>query len=125
MALAETKQSVLNSETLESLESLQIEGEPDLVFEIFSIFIENAAERLASMDRLASLAQLQDLSMEAHALKSSARAIGALNLGKMCEQLEFHPEQGLGAEKLLEKLHSEMNLVIIELKKHKPALSNF
>lgn len=115
---------IINPDTLAEMESLQMDGEPDIVVEIFSTFLEVTPARLNNLTQLAKAGDIKALSKEAHALKSSARTIGALRLGDHCQQMEHIEDLGLIDQKmeLLAKIKSSLDEVFAEIKKIRPGI---
>ena len=80
--------SNLNYEVLFKMRELQIEGEPDVVVEVVSAFLELVPERLAAIQRHFHDQNWALLGKEFHSLKSSCRVLGAEQLGQLCENME-------------------------------------
>lgn len=115
---------ILSEEILQDMESLQMPDEPDIVVEVFETFINSCPARLSKLREISKSGDLKSLSREAHAIKSSAKTIGALRLGEFCQQLEHHPEQGLEqSSDLIQKIGLEVEVVIKEMKRIRPQLN--
>ncbi len=118
---------ILSTKVINDLRSIQVPGEPDIVNQLFDVFIKTSAQRV---DHLSSLAHslvegedLKPLSLEAHALRSSALMIGAFSLAEVCEQIERHPEIGLTSEFLLDEVADEVKTVVSEIQKVRQEIS--
>lgn len=94
MALAEELKKFLggarglDARALNALRDLQVEGEPDIVAEIAQTFIAVVEEKLPLMRAALARTDLRTVHEQAHSLKSSARTLGALALGDVCQELE-------------------------------------
>jgi HPt (histidine-containing phosphotransfer) domain-containing protein len=78
----------INPEAINQFDALQEEGAPDFLIEVIDSFFSSSPERL---EKLASLTQKADIvgaAKEAHALKSSARILGATTVGDLCQKME-------------------------------------
>lgn len=82
-----------------ALVRLQGLGGDRLVAQMARLYLENAAERLAQIDRgLSDGGSLSDAESGAHSLKSSAANIGALQVNLLCARMENAAARGDGAE---------------------------
>lgn len=79
--------------------------EPEVMVEIVAYFDTVAMEIRAEMLRAAGAGDGVDAVMLAHRLKSSARSVGALPLGELCEALENNGSRGTG-EPLAQRIAS-------------------
>lgn len=78
-----------------ALVRLQGLGGDKLVSQMARLYLENAAERLAQIDRgLADEAGLSEAESGAHSLKSSAANIGALQVNVLCATMEGAAARG-------------------------------
>ena len=82
--------SVLDADTLASLREMLGEGFAALIDQ----FLADTTERLARMAKALDAGEAGSVGFEAHALKSSSRNLGALNMAAQCECLEMQAEQG-------------------------------
>ena len=73
---------------LESLESAQADGEPDLIVELIDLFLKDAPRRLANMSTFLEDGDLHSLSREAHCLKGSSATLGAPVMTEICQAVE-------------------------------------
>lgn len=64
-------------------------GDPDMQRMFLELFLSTAEEQIIMLQTALSKADLQLISSVAHSLKSSARSIGAVRLGDLCEALEI------------------------------------
>ena len=115
---------ILSRETLAEIESLQMPGEPDIVTEIFATFLQSTPARIEKLSLHLQKGDIKALSKEAHALKSSARTIGAIRLGDACHELEHIEDLGLldRKEELFFQVKDQLGEVFEEIKKIRPEL---
>ena len=112
------KKQAIELQTLLKLESLQVEGEEDIVVELIHSFLKQTPTRISSIEHsLYVELDLNNCCDEAHTIKSSARTLGAVRLGELCQKLE---EMRSVAEKekfkpLFEELKNEFNKVSSQL----------
>lgn len=73
---------------LASYEEIQLDGEPDLIVELIDLYLEDAPRRVAVMQE--SLAKRDWLSVkrEAHNLRGSSGNLGALQMARICDEIE-------------------------------------
>jgi HPt (histidine-containing phosphotransfer) domain-containing protein len=73
---------------LASYEKIQLDGEPDLIVELIDLYLEDAPRRVAVMQE--SLAKWNWLSLkrEAHSLRGSSGNLGALQMARICDEIE-------------------------------------
>nr|MBA3533773.1 response regulator [Ardenticatenales bacterium] len=101
------------------LQSLQSEGEPDLVAQFIDLFLEETPGLLASMR--AGLAQQSSdhIRRAAHTLKSTSADLGAIAMMRLCAELEKKGRRSSleGSETLVTELEQEFDAVSRELQK--------
>lgn len=73
---------------LATYETIQLDGEPDLIVELIDLYLEDAPRRVAVMQE--SLAKRDWLSVkrEAHSLRGSSGNLGALQIARICDEIE-------------------------------------
>jgi HPt (histidine-containing phosphotransfer) domain-containing protein len=114
---------ILSEDILQDMESLQMPDEPDILVEIFETFIKSSPDRLEKIKTVSKTDDLKAISREAHALKSSARTIGAVRLGEACQRLEHQPDLVKVSDEVIKDIEVEVAVVIAEMKKIRPALA--
>jgi HPt (histidine-containing phosphotransfer) domain-containing protein len=102
------------------LEEFQaILGEEDLetVPELVRIFLEDSSNLLAEIQSAISDADAKTIERATHTFKSSARHLGAIELGKLCEALETVTKAGTldQAPEQVAEIVAEYDRVKIEL----------
>lgn len=110
---------IIDLHILNKLEYLQNEGEDDIVVDLISSFLKDTQPRLEKFEQHLRENQLQKLVEEAHALKSSSRMVGGLQLGQLLEELE-NCRQNLDVAKmktLIKRINVEFKLAQQELKR--------
>ncbi len=75
-------------------EGLKNCGSAEMYAETIGSFADAAEENYRAIESLASAASIADYTIKVHALKSSARIIGANNLSKLAEKLEQAGDDG-------------------------------
>jgi CheY-like chemotaxis protein len=110
-------EGALDPAVLESLEDLQQDGEPDIVAELASMFLEDADSRLDTLRKAVEEDDADTVQSAAHALKGSSGNIGARGMQKVCAELEETAESGDldPAPEFLEQLEAEFDSARTEL----------
>jgi signal transduction histidine kinase/DNA-binding response OmpR family regulator/HPt (histidine-containing phosphotransfer) domain-containing protein len=88
-------------------------GGPELAARVIRLFLETAPATLARLRQAASSADASEMSRAAHSLGGSSRELGALNLGQLCQEVEFLLRAGQisDASTLLAALERELEAV--------------
>ncbi|MDM7913098.1 MAG: response regulator, partial [Methanotrichaceae archaeon] len=109
----ENEDSAIDQQALAELRKLQMEGEPDIVQELGSMFLERAPARISAMKEALARGDAGALKREAHNLKSSSANLGALRLSGLCKDLEIIGRSGelQGAQELMERAEAEYERV--------------
>ncbi len=102
----------LDPEVIETLRSLQGEGEPDLVAELAGMFLDDATLRLEELRDAIGEADAGRVRGVAHSLKGSSGNMGATRVHEVCAELERVGKSGdlAAAPRLLERLEGELAL---------------
>jgi signal transduction histidine kinase/DNA-binding response OmpR family regulator len=80
--------SMIDRSVFADLEDLQVAGEPDFVIELIDTFLKTSPKRLESISDFLKANNVLAASKDSHALKSSARTLGAKQLSDLCQQME-------------------------------------
>jgi len=117
MIMTESK-SVLDQEVLASLRELGGEDDPGLFVELVNMFLEDTPERMRALADAMEHGDPTALERSAHALKSSAANLGALDLSKLFREIESAGREGdLGrAAPLVAQMRPEFERVQAALK---------
>ena len=101
----------LDPAVLETLRSLQEEGEPDLFAELAGMFLDDAALQLEGLREALGEADAKKVRGISHALKGSAGNMGAARVSEVCAELEMAGESGdlAAAPGLLGRLEEELS----------------
>ena len=94
----------LHTAVLDELEKLQEEGEPSLVQNIITTYINSAGAMVLSLTEMLEQADRKGAEVAAHTLKSSSANVGATHLSALCRRLES--ECSAGSEEDLQRLAS-------------------
>ena len=78
----------LDAAVLESLRQLNQEGQPDVVREVLTVFLDDGPTRLRAIDDAIRSRDGRAVQHAAHALKGAAGSIGATALQARCRELE-------------------------------------
>ena len=73
---------------LAGYEAVQLAGEPDLVVELIDLYVEDARRRLATLRDSLTARDWPALKREIHSLKGSSASLGALQVARVCEEME-------------------------------------
>lgn len=97
---------------LASYEKIQLDGEPDLIVELIDLYLEDAPRRVAVMRE--SLAKRNWLSVkrEAHSLRGSSGNLGALQMARICDEIE-----GIESGDLFPSIAALLNCLELELER--------
>jgi histidine phosphotransfer protein HptB len=87
------KRSEIGSWFGEPLSELQRLG-PDVVAEIFDLFVGDVPNRLVTLQRAIEERSLDAILREAHGLKGSALGVGATRLAHLCAAIEGDAREG-------------------------------
>lgn len=87
-AMNENEDEVLDPEVLESLRELGGEDDPGLFAELVQLFLEDTPVRIKDLDSAVDQSDAHAIELAAHALKSSAANLGAMQLSRLFKQIE-------------------------------------
>ena len=92
-------------------------GIEETVGTILGVFCEDAPERMAALETSLASADASDIRMAAHAYKSAAATIRAVNLAEMLNQVELAGESGQvsQAEELIPRVRAEHEALLAYL----------
>ena len=105
-----------------NIRQLQRPGKPDLLEKIVSLYMDNSLGLLNGLRVAIDEGNAEQVRMNAHSFKSSSANLGALQLEKLCKQLEDmgrHDELE-GAPSLLGRIESEFRAVSVALRHESP-----
>lgn len=74
--------------TLTNFESLQVEGEPDLIVELIDLYVEDAPRRVAAIRESLAGRDWVSVKRGAHNLRGSSGNLGALRMARICDEIE-------------------------------------
>jgi len=81
---------VIDQEIIESLCDMAGDDADELLRDLIQVYLENAPERLQSIQEAVERGDAIALQQSAHALRSVSVTLGAIRLGKICEVLELN-----------------------------------
>jgi CheY-like chemotaxis protein len=85
---------VLDSSALTALRDLQGEGEPDVLAAVSADYLRDAPPRLAALHEALARADAEAVQREAHAIKGSSGSLGAVEMARLCVELEGQARAG-------------------------------
>lgn len=83
-----TSAPVLDPAVIERLRQLAMPGEPDVLNEILTTFLEDVPQRIGRLRNACAAGNIQEMRRAAHSLKGSAGNIGARAMFDVCRQLD-------------------------------------
>jgi CheY-like chemotaxis protein len=78
----------VDANALATLRDLQGAGRPDLLAELLAVYLRDAPPRLAALHEAVAHADAEALRRAAHSLKGSSSQIGAVQIARLCAELE-------------------------------------
>ena len=82
--------TVLDPDVIATLKELGGDDEPELFVELVDLFIQDTCEQLAQASEALERGDSEEMRRRAHTLKSSCANVGAVNMSKLCFQIEQH-----------------------------------
>jgi HPt (histidine-containing phosphotransfer) domain-containing protein len=109
--------TVLDPEVVESLRQLTPPGEPDVLREIFTLFLDEVPKKIAALRAAMIAGDTVKVQRTAHSLKGSSGNIGARAMYDICTQLDDRAKAGeLGRlQALVDALDAEYRKVEMEI----------
>jgi CheY-like chemotaxis protein len=81
-------EEAVDASALAALQDLQGEGQPDLLAELSAIYLRETPLRLAALHEALARADAEALRRAAHSLKGSSSQMGAVQMARLCTELE-------------------------------------
>ncbi len=108
---------VLDQTVIESLRELTPPGEPDVLAEVLTIFLQEVPPRIERVRASLAAGNIVEVQRAAHSLKGSAGNIGARALYDICRQVDDKGRSGdlSGLTTLVDALTSEFDKVEVEI----------
>ena len=94
MSPPDPRESVLDASVLKGLRELGGEDDPGLLLELVELYLGDAPQRMAEIERALASGDWKLLERAAHTLKSASANIGALGLSSICQELELQARSG-------------------------------
>lgn len=110
-------QGVLNAEAIRRLRELDPTGESHLLTRVFHAFETSLNRLLPQLEQARNIADAAGVRLVAHTLKSSSATIGALQLSKVCAEVE-----AMAQESRLDAATSGIELILSEAQAVREAL---
>jgi PAS domain S-box-containing protein len=123
---SEEKKVVLDGKIWESLHQLAGTENKHILSQIIDNYLEDTPQKLEQIRGAIMTEDSQILRLNAHSLRSASANIGALQLSKICQQLENQAIQGStkGVSTLVTKIEDQLKDVMQHLCKQKENLNN-
>ena len=112
-------QGVLNPEAIRRLRELDPTGESQLLTRVFQAFEASLNRLLPQLEQARGTADAAGVRLVAHTLKSSSATIGALQLSKVCAEVET-----MAQELRLDAAHTGIESILSEAQAVRVALRN-
>ncbi len=114
-------QPIIDTETIETLKSLNPDDGGEFLKEIIDIFLEDTPQRIAELDASLLSGERNKFVRAAHSIKGSSANMGAFALRDTAQRLEHEAkEKNLSElEPLLSELKSDYKAVEVEISKLK------
>jgi CheY-like chemotaxis protein len=111
-------EEAVDASTLALLRDLQREGQPDLLAELIAIYLRDTPPRLAALYEAVARADAEAVGREAHGLKGSNGQIGAVQVARLCAELEEQARAAdlTGASETLRRLDAAFGRVRARLR---------
>ena len=116
---AVAQQGVLNPEAIRRLRELDPTGESQLLTRVFQAFETSLNRLLPQLEQARGAADAAGVRLVAHTLKSSSATIGAIQLSKVCAEVET-----MAQELRLDAATSGIELILSEAQAVRVALRN-
>jgi len=86
--------SSINQTVILELRQLEMPGQPSIIRELVTVFIQTTTERLGVLNNSISNKNFDLLKRTAHTLKSSSATLGAEKMSQICLQIESSSTSG-------------------------------
>lgn len=114
-----TEVAVLDASVIETLRMLTPPGEPDVLAEVLTMFLDEVPPRIDRLRNALTAGNIEEVHRAAHSLKGSAGNIGAQRLFAVCKQFDDKNNAGDPAEtaRLVTSLGDEYQKVETEIRR--------
>ena len=82
-------ESLIDDSTLEDLRSMQRPGRPSLLSKVIERYLESSPPLIAAIHAALEADSPESLRQAAHSLKASSAALGAVQMSRLCGELEM------------------------------------
>jgi HPt (histidine-containing phosphotransfer) domain-containing protein len=79
---------MIDANTLAMFRSMQPAGKPSLLNELIDLYLEHSPERIQDAQKAFNTKDSKLLKHAVHTLKGSSQNLGALQVGKVCREIE-------------------------------------
>ena len=107
------REEAIDTSVLQAFRATMGSDATQFLVQLIELYLEDAPSLLAAMDKALTQTNAAQLQSAAHTLKSSSASLGAMNLSKLCEQLEMlgHTGTTAGAREIITRVESEYERV--------------
>lgn len=88
LPIAQTQEEIIDRNALDGLRRLQGEGEPDILEELISLFLDDAQKDMENLKRAVEQEDAESIERVAHTLKGSSGNLGAVGMARISGELE-------------------------------------
>ncbi len=79
----------VDESVLDNYRSIQQSEQPDIIKRLIEVYLKNSPEIMQAIFEASGRGDMENLWQYAHSLKSSSANLGAVNLARLCEELEM------------------------------------
>jgi CheY-like chemotaxis protein len=110
---SDAPEEAVDARALTALRDLQGAGRPDLLAELIAVYLRDTPPRLAALHDAVARVDAEALRREAHGLKGSSSQLGAVQVARLCTELEGHVRTAdlMGAAETLRRLDAAFGRV--------------
>jgi len=80
--------TAIDHKVLDNIRALQQTGSPDLLGKMIGLYLTHTPELIQALRQAVARSDAEDITMQAHSLKSSSAMVGATRLSTLCRDLE-------------------------------------
>ena len=106
---------VLDPAVIDTLRQLTPPGEPDVLAEVLTMFMDEVPPRIERLRNAWAEGNIKEVHRAAHSLKGSAGNVGARRLYEVCKELDSGDSSAPASAELVDKLGAEYRSVEAEI----------
>jgi len=103
----------IDEQIIQSIRSLQANGQPDLLTDLIDTYFKESAEALEFIEKAIETTDFNLLLLKSHDLNGGSRNMGAIALAELCRRLELQARNGAleNANKIFQEIKQEYQQV--------------